>query len=555
VKGTRTILALATTVVVGAPLAAADDDETVGVLTRDADLRSRPHADAPPWPDRRLAAGEEVVVLGRRGAFYRVATHAFVDGHYIEDGAVTSHSLNVRSAPRIADDTAVAWLQRGDPIVGLDRRGNWVQIAFEAWVPAEAVLRKAGRAHLQEDAPLDGEQTDEGLPLDLEPGATAPRPVDLERIEPRPIELAPIDLAPIDLAPIDLEPVDLEPVDLEPVDLEPVDPEPVGDAGPEQPATDPTLEAHPFAGTYALDGGARLEVAFGPEGYDVVRTPAEGPALTGFGDLDGDTLKVRFGVDRGLAAALSTVHAAPPEAAPVAEYEVAGGGRRIEGELWPEGREGDREKERGWRESVVAPVTGTFALEPGYLLGKKPIRLVVSDNPNGAGVRVVRETLRDGEWTERLEGFGRVEGRRITVQLHDAEWTPLTRARYEVREDGRIRGQLESNSWRESGWREGSIPPLAGRYRLEPSWYLLGYRPAVVLDVVADGDGYRVTRAVHDRREGRSSRRAGRAEATDDRELRVTFADGSEATYAVDEEGEVDGRFGGKAEDGWRVLD
>lgn len=539
-------------------------DEQAGRINRDGvALRSRPNPRAPTWtPARALSKDAQVWVAERVGGFYRITTTAFVDDRYVRQGVVTASSLNVRCEPRIQPSTAIDWRKRGDLVKVVAQRGHWLMIETSAFVPTDAVT-------LQTDAPQDPpaettkvDDVPEGLPLDLDLPKTSELDALTKELDHEE-ELNPIDdvkLKDIDELKQELSKTydegtdELVKVPVKPLELPPVKVptlEPVKSIEP-QTASATTLEAQPFAGEYVLEDTTLLHIERNANGYDVARTTPDGQTLKGFGDLDDDTLKVSFAQSRGFTSSLQAAHATTDGAAPCAEYEVQDGGRKIKGKFWAQGRRGKKSKEQGYRQESIAPLTGSFTLEPGYLFGKKPIRVTIEETQSGA-VRVTRETLRDGKWTDHLEGFGHFEGRKLQVALQDAQGQPVTPGHYEVHEDGRIEGGLDKNDWGESGWRDASVAPLTGRFRLAPSWYAFGYRPAVLLSVSRTGDGFSVRRQVIDRRAGRSSVRVGTA-SLDGRTLKVQFSDGSSGSYEIHENGEVDGSFQDKAEDGWRSL-
>ena len=204
----------------------------------------------------------------------------------------------------------------------------------------------------------------------------------------------------------------------------------------------------PVAGVYDLMPGyligkdpIELVVRARPDGrYDLVRTTRKGPReveiLEGEGTLEGRELKASFG----------------------GGYTVHEDGRidgRVAGHSWGE---------KGWKRSVVRPLVGEYVLRPTwYAFGKKPpIALQVREGgpQGGTGGQLLVTRQAEGQALQR--GVATVRGRRMEVQFEDG-----TRARYEVREDGKIEGAHRVSSREEAksegGWRQD--------LHVDPRWF------------------------------------------------------------------------------------
>lgn len=202
--------------------------------------------------------------------------------------------------------------------------------------------------------------------------------------------------------------------------------------------------AEPVAGVYDLESGApvggndpiELVVRARPDGrYDLVRTTRKGPRqvdiLEGEGTLVGRELQTTFG-----------------------DYTVREDGR-IQGRA-----KGKAFGESGWKRGVVRPLAGEYVLRPTwYAFGKKPpIALSISETAQAGRLVVTRQA--EGEAPQR--GEARANGRKLEVRFEDG-----TRARYEVREDGKIEGAHQASprdeQKSEGGWRSET--------EADPRWF------------------------------------------------------------------------------------
>ena len=314
-------------------------------------------------------------------------------------------------------------------------------------------------------------------------------------------------------------------------------------------------EADPLAGTWTLEskgGPVRLTLCR-CQGEDFsVRREELGPdgavkaSKTGFARLKKDELTVTYASSRGALEELQQLYQdVGTVLVPGAEYELDLRAGRIRGRHWARGKaSGDvGVREEGWRAERIEPVAGVYDLEPGYLIGKDPIELEVRPRADGRW-DLVRTTRKGPGHVDVLEGTATLKGRELQASFGGS---------YEVRQDGRIEGRVNGNSWGESGWKRSVVRPLSGRYELRPTWYAFGKKPPIALTIeeLPTGDVLVVRQA-----EGQPEQ-VGQARVKG-RELEVRFEDGARGSYEVREDGRIQGshtassRAESRSEGGWR---
>lgn len=548
-----------------------------GAITGDGvALRAGPGTNHPIF--KRFNKGDTVEILGQSGEWVKVAARAFVGRKHVENlgegkGRVTASGLYVRSEPSMRKGNQVRTVGRNDVLDVVGVSGSWLEISTHAYVHGRYV------AHLLDEIVV-----------------TAPRPI---RPQPAPIEIEPLD---IEIEPIEIEPIELEPIEITPPEIEIV-----------PPVLDPELlEGDPVPAGDAELSDEEEVLADLNQGDPVL--PAEEPvAIDEELTLEGDPIQPaapaeepvvvdeELNLDAGdpLAAPEEQADLEAPEMTPELEQQILEDLLTLPmDEAWAlHGEENPNFQGRAEFEQAVQElrdeasgetlptheIDGTYRLQPGFWIGRKPeVVIEVKQAQSGGNDFVVlhkvydrKKQKVDGEkkivsvlrYEDQAIGSWDPEKRRLQVEfpytvgasgrLTGAD-RERVRGRYTIHTTGEIRGTYKretrdfdgrwDNEWTCSskGWRDGSVVPVAGYYELKPSWYAFGYKPTVKVWLDAQADGtFAVRREVHEE-DGRviTTQGVGVLDDKDDREVEVSFGNQHPPiSYEVSNDGRIRSRY------------
>ncbi|MCA8920607.1 MAG: SH3 domain-containing protein [Planctomycetes bacterium] len=570
----------------------AGGEKVSGAITGDGvALRAGPGTNHPVM--KRLNKGDSVTVLGQEGEWVKVAARAFVGRKYVEkinatQGRVTSSGLYVRSQPNMDKTSQVRTVGRNHVFEVVGVRGAWLEVATHAYVHQNYVQQVIELDEIVVTAPA--------------PNTPPPAPV-LE-VEPlQPLELEPLQLDPIEV-PAPVIQIDPPVIDLPSV----TEGDPVPAATEEAPELDPavlppTLEGDPVPPSHEAEVLQELDGEL-TEGDLQAGNPLEPTEVLGEEELDlqaGDPLEAIDADAPPVDLTDEVVTEEPADMTPELEEQILqdlltlplDDAYELHGEDNPNFQ--DRAefdsavqelRELATEEALPAhEIDGTYRLEPGFWLGRKPeVVIEVKQAQSGGNDFVVLHKVYDRKkqkvegqkdkqvvsvlrYTDQAIGTWNPEKRRLEVEfpatagaagrLSGADDSRI-RGRYTIHTTGEIRGTYKrenrdfdnrwENEWTCSskGWRDGSIVSVGGYYELKPSWYAFGYKPTVKvwLDPQADGT-FAVRREVHEK-DGRilACEGVGQLDAKDDREVVVDF--GSQhppIRYEVSNDGRISSRY------------
>jgi len=531
-------------------------------------LRAGPGTNHPIF--KRFNKGDTVEVLGQSGDWVKVAARAFVGRKHVENlgegkGRVTASGLYVRSEPRMRNGNQVRTVGRNHVFDVVGVRGSWLEVSTHAYVHGKYL------AHLLDEIVVTAPRPVQPPRPELEP--IEPPVIEIEPLELEPIEITPpaIELEPLEITPPVLEGDPVPAADGETTAEEEVLAD-LTEGDPVLPTEEPlaideelTLEGDPIQPAAPAEEPVVVDEELNLDAGDPLAAPdeqadLEAPEMTP--ELEQQILQDLLTLPMDEAYALHGED--NPNFQGRAEFEQAVQELRDEasGSAVPSHEiDGTYVLKPGFwigRKPVVV-VEVKQAQSGGndfVVLHKVFDRKKQKVDGEKKIVKVLRyEDQAMGTWDpekRRLEvTFNSSEG--VAGRLSGRSRDVVSTAKYTIHTTGEIRGTYVNDAGRDSdwvcsskGWREGSIVPVAGYYELKPSWYAFGYKPTVKVWLDAQADGtFAVRREVHEQ-DGRviSTQGVGVLDDKDDREVVVNFGNQHPPIrYGVANDGRIRSRY------------